>query len=87
MSQHENKLELEVVVNGEPVVVDANVNAPLRTVVNEALAVSKNAGQPAENWQLKLEDGTALDLNRKVGTYGFAVGATLFLSLRAGAGG
>ena len=82
-----NKIALRFVVNGTPYPVDANLNAPLRTVMNKALADSNNNGQAPENWQLKLEDGTSLDPDKKVGTYGFAAGATLFLSLRAGAGG
>jgi hypothetical protein len=90
MSEHPgspNKIELMIVVNGTPYPVEANVNAPLHTVINKALADSKNSGQAPENWQLKLEDGTSLDPEKKVSTYGFAAGATLFLSLRAGAGG
>ncbi len=90
MSNHPsnpNKIELTVIVNGTPYPVDANMNAPLRTVLNKALADSKSTGQPPERWQLKLEDGTGLDLEKKIGAYGFASGATLILSLRAGAGG
>jgi hypothetical protein len=82
-----NKIELTIVVNGTPYSVDANLNAPLRTVMNKALADSNNSGQAPENWQLKLEDGTTLDPDKKVSTYDLAAGATLFLSLRAGAGG
>lgn len=82
-----NKINLEIIINGKPQTVEANLNAPLRTVVNRALAETNNSGQAPENWQLKLEDGTLLDLDRKVGSYGFVAGAMLFLSLRAGAGG
>jgi len=82
-----NEIELTVVVNGTPYPVDANLNAPLRTVLNKALADSKSTGQPPERWQLKREDGTGLDLEKKVGDYGFVTGAILVLSLRAGAGG
>ena len=82
-----NKIELNVIVNGTPTTVDANLNAPLRTVLNKALEQTQNTGQDPENWTFKDEAGNALDLDKKVGTFAFAVGVELFVSLKAGAGG
>lgn len=83
----DNKITLKIVVNGVPVEVDANVNAPLHTIVPEALHKAKVIGQPPENWNVQDEQGRPLDLGRKIGTFGFASGALLSLSLKAGIGG
>jgi hypothetical protein len=82
-----NKITLIIVVNGEPVSVEANVNAPLHTVIAKALADSGNVGQPPENWELKDEGGTVLDASKKIEDIGIAAGQKLFLSLKAGAAG
>lgn len=82
-----NKITLTIVVNGEPVSVEANVNAPLHTVIAKALADSGNVGQPPENWEIKDEGGTVLDASAKIEDLGIAVGQKLFLSLKAGAAG
>lgn len=82
-----NKVTLTIVVNGEPVSVEANLNAPLNTVIAKALAESGNVGQPPENWELKDEAGNVLDGSKKIGDLGLASGVKLFLSLKAGAAG
>jgi uncharacterized protein DUF2604 len=81
------QIALVVVINGQPFMVEANVNAPLRTVVEKALADSNNTGQPAENWELRNEAGALLELGKKVGDFHFAPDTKLFLSLKAGVGG
>lgn len=82
-----NKIVLTIVVNGEPVAVEANVNAPLNTVIAKALNDSGNVGQPQENWELKDEGGAVLDSGLKVEDSGLSAGQKLFLSLKAGAAG
>lgn len=82
-----NKSTITVVVNGQPTEVEANVNAPLRTVVNKALEQTENTGQPPENWELRDADGRTLDLGNKIEDSGIVEGATLFLNLKAGVGG
>jgi uncharacterized protein DUF2604 len=82
-----SEVAIEVVVNGQPVSVTANRNAPLRTVVPEALKLSNNQGQPPENWELRDASGQLLDLGRKIEDFGFAEDVKLFLSLKAGVGG
>lgn len=83
----DNKVRITVVVNGEPTDVDANRNAPLRTVVPQALNQTGNVGQPPENWELRDQSGTLLDVEAKVGTFGFVDGTRLYLNLKAGVGG
>lgn len=82
-----NKITLIIVVNGDPVSVDANVNAPLHTVIGKALEMSGNVGQPPENWELKDAAGNVLDTSKKIEDLGLVAGTKLFLSLRAGAAG
>jgi hypothetical protein len=82
-----NKIDLAVVVNGQPVLVEVNLNAPLRTVIPKALEESGNTGQPPENWELRDADGAELGLDRKIGDYGFPPDVRLFLNLKAGIGG
>lgn len=82
-----NKITLTIVVNGEPVSVEANINAPLHTVIAKALAESGNVGQPPENWELKDEAGNVLDASKKIEDVSLTAGVKLFLSLKAGAAG
>ncbi|WP_051772754.1 DUF2604 domain-containing protein [Saccharothrix sp. NRRL B-16314] len=82
-----DKVELQVVVNGTPTAVEANPNAPLRSIIGRALAQTDNSGQPVENWELRDNAGGVLDLDAKIGSFGFGAGTRLFLNLRAGVGG
>ena len=84
---NKNKDSLTIVVNGQPTEVEANENAPLRTVIPKALAQTHNTGQALENWELKDELGNLLDLDRKIGEFAFSEDVKLFLSLKAGIGG
>jgi hypothetical protein len=81
------KLELVIVVNGTPTLVEANSNAPLHTVIPRALDQTGNSGQPPENWELRDAAGTLLDANKKVEDFDFPPDVRLFLSLKAGVGG
>ena len=81
------KIELTVVVNGQPTQVVANEEAPLLTVVEKALEQTGNTGQPPENWELRNASGVELDVHKKVEDYHFERGTQLFLNLKAGVGG
>lgn len=83
----ENKLALTLVVNGQETVVEGNLNAPLRTLIPRALDQTGNSGQPPENWELRNDQGTLLDVSHKLSTFGFTSGSRLFLNLKAGVGG
>jgi hypothetical protein len=82
-----DKIALTVVVNGAPTVVEANLNAPLGSVIGKVLEQTGNTGQPADNWELRDGAGQVLDLAAKIGTFGFSADTRLFLNLRAGVGG
>lgn len=84
---NKNKVQLTVIVNGQPATVAANLNAPLRTVIPLALDASGNAGQPAENWEIRDSAGVELDLGRKIEDFEFPADVRLFLNLMAGVGG
>ena len=81
------KISITVVVNGQPTVVDVPEDAPLATIIPDALHQTENSGQPPENWELRDADGNLLDLNKKIGDYGFPPKVRLFLNLKAGVGG
>ena len=82
-----NKIILIVVVNGTPVNVTGNLNAPLHTLIPDALKESNNVGQSPDGWELKDAGGTVLDGSKKIGDFGFTAETRLFLSLKAGAAG
>lgn len=82
-----NKVELAIVVNGQATLVEANVNAPLHTVIPRALEATGNTGQSPENWELRDSAGTLLDASKKISSFNFPADVRLFLSLKAGVGG
>lgn len=82
-----NKLDITVVVNGQPTIVEANINEPLHVIIPKALEQTGNMGQPPENWELRNEAGSLLDPAKKIEEYRFGPGAKLFLNLKAGVGG
>jgi hypothetical protein len=82
-----HKTQLLVVVNGVETLVEANESAPLKTVAQHALSASGNNGRPLSDWELKDEQGRLLDLDRKVGSFGFAPNALLYLTLTVGVNG
>ena len=80
------RLDITVIVNGQPTAIRANPNAPLRSIVERALDQTNTTGQPPENWELRY-NGAVLDLAAKIATFGFPANAELFLNLKAGIGG
>jgi hypothetical protein len=86
-TKNDNQINLTVVVNGRETEVEANINAPLHTIIPEALRETGNTGQPPENWRILDEPGNQLDPNRKIKEYHFTSGTKLFLSLKEGVGG
>ncbi len=81
------QIEIAIVVNGQPTVVHANPNSPLKTVIPKALEATGNTGQPPENWELRDANGTLLDTSKKIGSFNFPAGMRLLLNLKAGVGG
>ena len=83
----DNKIQIAVIVNGQPTVVETNVNAPLETIIPHALEQTGNTGQPPENWELRDAQGTLLDTSKKIASFDFPPDVRLFLNLKAGVGG
>ena len=77
-------VEITVVVNGQPTEVAAEENASVESLIEPALRQTGNAGQPADNWELRDQQGNDVKPSHKVRQY---VGQTLFLNLKAGVGG
>jgi hypothetical protein len=82
-----NKLDLSVVVNGQPTMIQAEPEALLGSIIPKALEQTGNVGQPPQNWELRDANGNVLDPARKVESFGFVSGVVIFLNLRAGIGG
>lgn len=76
-----------MVVNGQPVEIEATDQEKLADVRQRALHETQNVAQPPENWEIKNEAGTVLDPEKHVGEFGFGKEVTLFLSLKAGVAG
>lgn len=82
----DKKITLIFIVNGEPVEVNSNVNAPLKSAVEKALSESENTGRPLSDWQVKYK-GAILDINAKIEDLHLPDRAELMLSLKTGEGG
>jgi hypothetical protein len=84
---HGDECELTVVVNSEPVNLDVRRSTHLSAVVAEVLEKAKPTGRPDDQWELKTEAGQVLDQALSLETANVECGATLYLSLKAGAAG
>ncbi|WP_271610891.1 DUF2604 domain-containing protein [Bradyrhizobium sp. CCBAU 21360] len=84
---HGHLVQVTMVVNGQPVVLEAEEKEKLADVRQKALKETQNSAQPPENWEIKDEAGTVLDPEKRVAEYHFGKEVTLFLSLKAGAAG
>ncbi|RXH35331.1 hypothetical protein XH84_05705 [Bradyrhizobium nanningense] len=80
-------MRITMVVNGQPVVIEAEEKEKLTEIRQKALQETQNLAQPAENWEIKDEAGAVLDPEKRVGEYHFGKEVTLFLSLKAGVAG
>jgi hypothetical protein len=83
---HQNKLNVVMIVNGTPYPMAFPLGQKLKGIVAETLAKTNNVGQPPENWELS-HDGNMLDLDRHLRDYGFPEGVKLFLNPKAGQAG
>ena len=83
----QKKFDITVVVNGQPTEVNEFGDAPLGSIIPDALSQTGNSGQPPKNWELRDADGNLLDLHKTIEDYGFPEKVRLFLNLKAGVGG
>jgi len=82
-----NKITLIFIVNGVDVLVEANINEPIKVARNQALKDSNNTGRPVDEWEVHNDEGVALDPTKKIEELVLVDGARLFLNLKVGAGG
>jgi hypothetical protein len=85
MAKHD--IDIAIIVNGQPTLVRANPEAELRSVIPKALEATGNTGQPPDNWELRDQAGTLLDVSKRIETFHFPADVRLFLNLKAGVGG
>lgn len=83
----QNKITLIFIVNGVDVLVEANINQPLKVARDKALKDSNNTGRPVDEWEVHNDEGEALDSTQKIEALGLGDGSRLFLNLKVGAGG
>jgi hypothetical protein len=83
----DHNITLTFIINGENFSVETNVNAPMLSAVQRALAESHNTGRDPAEWELRDSNGVLLEVHRTPKELGLANNARLFLSLRVGAGG
>jgi hypothetical protein len=83
-----NKIDLNVVVSGAPVTVEANLNQPLHAILGKSLELAHVAGDGSpDDWIFTDAQGNTLDKTRKIGELGIVGGATVFLTRKAGGAG
>jgi len=87
VAEHEHRVKLIFIINGENFSVEASDDATLRHAVERALRESGNTGRPPDEWEVRDSNGVLLEMGRTIEHLGLKNGARLFLSLRVGAGG
>jgi hypothetical protein len=83
----DHKLDVVMIVGGAPYSFSFAVGRNIGSIIEETLKETKNTAQPPENWELRDENGTLLDLGKHLREYGFHDGVKLFLTVKAGIGG
>lgn len=82
----DNKLDLTVVVSGDPVAVTVNPNQKANALMREALREAEAANQDPDGYLLTFNDREIAGLTR-ISELGLRDGDTLFLAPRQGVGG
>lgn len=79
--------DVQVIVSGAATTVTVNPNQPVAVLIREALRKTGSVGQSADDFELRLPDGTIVDRDAKIGAAGIAAGVVLTLQPRVGVGG
>lgn len=79
--------DVQVIVSGTTTTVTVNPNQPVTALIREALRNTGTVGQSADDFELRLPDGTIVDGDAKIGEAGIAAGVVLTLQPRVGVGG
>jgi len=83
-------MQVKFVINGEPVEVAIDPEAPLRNAVQQVLQQSSNTGRPFEDWELRDDRGRLLSTDRSFADHAWLTANTnnyLFVTARVGVGG
>lgn len=81
------KIPLIFIINGEDVLIETSLLAPLGAVRAEVLTKSHNTGRHQAEWEIRDERGAWLDPTRTVNQSGFEPNTRMFLTLKIGSGG
>ena len=80
-------MAITMIVAGTEVKLQVKPDEVLSEALEKALKKSHNTGQPIEKWELKTEDGRALNMAGTFAALGLGEGSLLFATLSAGAAG
>lgn len=81
-----NKFEITFVISGQEVKIEVNSNQPLKSAMRKALSDITDQSE-FSRWEARLEDGTQLDLTKKISDLELNETIKVFLSKGAGRGG
>lgn len=84
--EHKYQIKLIFIVNGKPYEKTVKKDRQLKSVEEEVLKETGNAGRPLTDWTIKFHD-KSLDTNKTIKELNLPDCAELFLSLNAGTGG
>jgi hypothetical protein len=82
-----SKISLTVVVNGAPHTMEVHKNTLLKTIMQEALDKTYNAGRSDSDWNMLSKHGKALHSTQKLSEILPLEDNIIFISLKAGSGG
>jgi hypothetical protein len=80
-------IKLTVLVNGDPVKANVKGDDLLSQVLAEALTKSQNVAQPAENWEVRTEQGALLDQAQTIRSLALVDGTVVVATIKTGAAG
>ncbi len=83
----DNRISLQIVINGTPYPLTFSGNEKLHAVIASALGQTGNSGRPPGDWIAKDDAGTTLDQTKSLADLGLKEGSRVFLSLGSGSGG
>jgi hypothetical protein len=85
--KNDNKISINMVISGKAYSLSFPSGQKMIGIVESTLSKTGNVGQPLENWELRDEIGTFIDLDKHLRDYSFQDNVTLFLNTKAGIGG
>lgn len=85
---NDKKIKLSVVVNGEPIKINATASEPLVSILEPVLEKAGVAeGADLDRWTFKDDIGNVLDKTALISALGLVDDSVIFLSLEAGGAG